>query len=183
MGNGDVSGFVRKTLRFARWRVAAARHTALFAALLAACPAATLAQGTRAASFSVGMRQLEYVDAIDGGRHLALTVFYPAVGRLAAARFGMPFFANLELYKDAEPAFDGTKRPLVMFSHGRGSNGLYYAWFGEFLASRGYIVATQPDCGSFRFRPTLPSAPPTPRRRPRTTPNSRRSISPTPSLK
>ena len=31
--------------------------------------------------------------------------------------------------------------PLVVFSHGRGSNGLYYAWFAEFLASRGYIVA------------------------------------------
>lgn len=28
-----------------------------------------------------------------------------------------------------------------MFSHGRGSNGLYYAWFAEFLASHGYIVA------------------------------------------
>ena len=53
----------------------------------------------------------------------------------------MPFFANLNLYKDAEPALDEVKRPLVMFSHGRGSNGLYYAWFGEFLASRGYIVA------------------------------------------
>src|SRR5262249_49682178 len=29
----------------------------------------------------------------------------------------------------------------IMFSHGRGSNGLYYAWFAEFLASHGYIVA------------------------------------------
>ncbi|HKF07313.1 MAG TPA: prolyl oligopeptidase family serine peptidase [Xanthobacteraceae bacterium] len=53
----------------------------------------------------------------------------------------MPFFTGLELYKDAEPASDATKRPLVMFSHGRGSNGLYYAWFAEFLAARGYIVA------------------------------------------
>ena len=53
----------------------------------------------------------------------------------------MPFFANLELHKDAEAAFDGTTRPLVMFSHGRGSNGLYYAWFAEALAARGYIVA------------------------------------------
>jgi predicted dienelactone hydrolase len=32
------------------------------------------------------------------------------------------------------------KRPLVMFSHGRGSNGLQYAWFAEYLAARGYIV-------------------------------------------
>jgi predicted dienelactone hydrolase len=28
-----------------------------------------------------------------------------------------------------------------MFSHGRGSNGLYYAWFAEYLASHGYNVA------------------------------------------
>jgi predicted dienelactone hydrolase len=28
-----------------------------------------------------------------------------------------------------------------MFSHGRGSNGLYYAWFAQYLAARGYIVA------------------------------------------
>jgi len=141
MGNDDVPGFIRKSLLFAQRGAAAARHTALFATLLAASPAATLAQGTHAASFPVGMRQLEYIDANEGGRHLALTVFYPAVGSPAAPRFVMPFFANLNLYKDAEPAFDGAKRPLVMFSHGRGSNGLYYAWFGEFLASRGYIVA------------------------------------------
>jgi predicted dienelactone hydrolase len=141
MGNDDMPGFIRKSIRFAcRRGTAAARYAALFAMLLAASPAATLAQGTHAASFPAGMRQLEFIDAQDGGRHLALTVFYPALGR-AAARFVMPFFANLDLYKDAEPAFDGGKRPLVMLSHGRGSNGLYYAWFGEFLASRGYIVA------------------------------------------
>ena len=29
----------------------------------------------------------------------------------------------------------------MMFSHGRGSNGLYYAWFAELLASHGYVVA------------------------------------------
>src|SRR5262249_40158209 len=141
MGNDDVRGFIRKSFLFAQRRAAAARHRALFAALLAAAPAARRAQATPAASFPVGMRQVEYMDAQEGGRHLALTVFYPATGSRAGARFVMPFFANLDLYKDAEPAFDGIKRPLVMFSHGRGSNGLYYAWFGEFLASRGYIVA------------------------------------------
>jgi predicted dienelactone hydrolase len=126
MGNDDVPGVIKSFL---------------FATLLAASPAATLAQGTHPASFPVGMRQLEYIDPHEGGRHLALAVFYPAIGSPAAARFVMPFFANLDLYEDAEPAFDGGKRPLVIFSHGRNSNGLYYAWFGEFLASRGYIVA------------------------------------------
>jgi predicted dienelactone hydrolase len=115
---------------------AAVARLCVLCAMLA-YPSVTLAQGT-----PVGMRQLEFVDAQGGDRHLALTVFYPAALRdRSATRFVMPFFANLNLYKDAEPTFDGATRPLVMFSHGRGSNGLYYAWFGEALASRGYIVA------------------------------------------
>jgi predicted dienelactone hydrolase len=115
-----------------------ARIAALSAALLATAPAASWAQTS--ASFPVGLRQLEYV--ADGQRHLAVSMFYPATVRArSAARFVMPFFTGLELYKDAEPASDAAKRPLVMFSHGRGSNGLYYAWFAEFLAARGYIVA------------------------------------------
>ena len=87
MGKDDMPGFI------ARRGAAAARYTALFATLLAASPAATLAQGTRTASFPVGMRQLEYIDPHEGGRHLALTVFYPTIGSPAAARFVMPFFA------------------------------------------------------------------------------------------
>ncbi len=115
-----------------------ARLAALGATLVALAPAATFAQ-TNAPS-PVGLKQLEYL--AEGNRHLALTMFYPAAVRdRSAARFVMPFFTNLELYKDAEPAFNGVKRPLVMFSHGRGSNGLYYAWFAEFLAARGYVVA------------------------------------------
>ena len=31
--------------------------------------------------------------------------------------------------------------PVVFFSHGAGGNASVYAWFGEFLAARGYIVA------------------------------------------
>src|SRR5262245_21143489 len=119
------------------------RVAALACALLAASPAATLAQGTQgSATFPVGIRELDYIDPHEGGRHLTLRVFYPAAIReRSATPFAMPFFTKLDLYKDAEPAFGGSKHPLVMFSHGRGSNGLYYAWFAEFLAARGYIVA------------------------------------------
>src|SRR5262249_57388380 len=97
----------------------AAGRGAWWGAVLGGPPAATLAQGTPAASFPVGMRQVEYMDAQEGGRHLALTVFYPATGSRAGARFVMPFFANLDLYKDAEPAFDGIKRPLLISSYAR----------------------------------------------------------------
>jgi predicted dienelactone hydrolase len=135
MHNRHVPAFIRTFLLLVHDRAAVARLSVLCAML--AFPSVTLAQGT-----PVGMQQLEFTDAQDGGRHLALAVFYPAALRdRSAARFVMPFFANLNLYKDAEPAIDGAKCPLVMFSHGRGSNGLYYAWFAEALASRGYIVA------------------------------------------
>ena len=121
-----------------RW-VAAAVVT-LACALAAAWPRATAAQGAPpAASHPVGIRQLEFVDQ---GRHLALAVFYPAVVRdRAAVPLVMPFFDKLKSYRDVEVASEGAPFPLVVFSHGRGSNGLYYSWFAEFLASRGYIVA------------------------------------------
>ena len=125
-----------------RLRVASAgiAIAALLGAVPAAAPITALAQV--APGFPVGIRQVEYVDAQQGGRYLALWLFYPAaIDERSATPFVMPFFTNLQLYKDAEPAPEDARRPLVMFSHGRGSNGLYYAWFAEFLAARGYIVA------------------------------------------
>jgi predicted dienelactone hydrolase len=104
--------------------------------------AAAQAQIAPAAGYPVGMRQLEYVDSSGGGRHLAFAIFYPAAPvDSGAAPYHMTFFSNLHLHVGAPIVSDDLKRPLVMFSHGAGSNGLYYAWFGEYLASRGYIVA------------------------------------------
>jgi predicted dienelactone hydrolase len=89
--------------------------------------------------YPVGIRQIEF---LDGDRHLALVVFYPAdVPNGSSPNFNLPFFVNLHLYKDAQIAGAAAKYPLVMFSHGRGSNPLQYAWFAETLASHGYIVA------------------------------------------
>ena len=143
MRNHDVPGFIRKFLLSVHRRAVAAHRAFLCATLLPASPAATLAQSPQGgASFPVGIRELEYIDPHEGGRHLTLSVFYPAAIReRPAAPFVMPFFTKLNLYKDAEPAFGTSKHALVMFSHGRGSNGLYYAWFAEFLAAHGYIVA------------------------------------------
>jgi predicted dienelactone hydrolase len=95
-----------------------------------------------AALYPVGTTQMEYTDPLEGGRHLAFALFYPAAPlATAASPYKMTFFINLHLFVDAPIAGDKLKRPLVMFSHGAGSNGLYYAWFGEYLASHGYIVA------------------------------------------
>jgi predicted dienelactone hydrolase len=87
---------------------------------------------------AVGIRQIEFKD---GQRRLALTMFYPARHETTAKPFVMPFYSNVNVLQNARPDFGDSRRPLVMFSHGRGSNALSYAWFGEYLAGRGYIVA------------------------------------------
>jgi predicted dienelactone hydrolase len=106
-----------------------------------AWPALALAQDMlRAAPYPVGMTQLEWVEPSDG-RPLNLMLIYPAAPATGAAPFKMFLTSNLHLYKDAPVISDGLKHPLVMFSHGAGGNGSGYAWFGEYLASHGYLVA------------------------------------------
>jgi predicted dienelactone hydrolase len=114
------------------------------AVLPAALVASLLASATAAAAepvYPVGLRQVEFTDRHYGVRTLTLAVFYPAKVDQAAKPSMLPFFVGLDLYRDAEIAPADAKRPLVMFSHGRGSNPLYYAWFAQALAARGYIVA------------------------------------------
>ena len=111
------------------------RH-ALFALLVASLFASP---GFAAAEppYPVGLKQIEFTD---GERQLALAMFYPAALSDSSAKpTGLPFFTNLHLYRDA--GLGEGRHPLVMLSHGRGSNPLQYAWFAETLASQGYIVA------------------------------------------
>ena len=97
--------------------------------------------GAHPAVYAVGVKQVGFVDP-HTGRRLAMAVFYPAVVKEGSDRaMVVPFFIHLHLYKDAPMAFDGAKHPLVIFSHGRGSNPFSYAWFAEFMASHGYVVA------------------------------------------
>jgi predicted dienelactone hydrolase len=114
------------------------RHS-LLATLLAFLIAASVAPAPAAsdAPYPVGLRQIEFTD---GDRHIALAMFYPAtLSDKSLTPTGLPFFTNLHLYRDAELS-EGCF-PLVMLSHGRGSNPLQYAWFAETLAGQGYIVA------------------------------------------
>ena len=108
-------------------------------AALAANPVAEAALPT--ALYPVGMTQVEFTDPAEGGRPLDFMLIYPAAPDTAATPFKIFLSTNLHLYKDAPAVEDGLKHPLVMFSHGAGGNGSLYAWFGEYLASHGYIVA------------------------------------------
>jgi predicted dienelactone hydrolase len=105
-------------------------------------PASAMAQAALpTALYPVGMTQLEFVDPAEGGRPLDLMMIYPAAPAVGSASFKVFLATNLHLHKDAPIVSDGLKRPLVMFSHGAGGNGSVYAWFGEYLASHGYLVA------------------------------------------
>lgn len=88
------------------------------------------------APYPVGLKQIEFTD---GERQIALAMFYPATPAAAAEPTGLPFFTNLHLHHDAPRA--AGRHPLVMLSHGRGSNPLQYAWFAQALAAQGYVVA------------------------------------------
>ena len=90
---------------------------------------------------SRGTVQVEFIDPADGGRPLDYMLIYPAAPDSAATPFKIFLSTNLHLYMGAPIVADGLKRPLVMFSHGAGGNGSGYAWFGEYLASHGYLVA------------------------------------------
>jgi predicted dienelactone hydrolase len=114
------------------------------AALLCAVLASVVGGATKAAMTTpppVGFRQMEFTDAASG-RRLAFALFYPAAPSAAARTpFKMPFAINVRVFKDAEPALGAEKHPLVVFSHGRGSNPLLYVWFAQLLAEHGYVVA------------------------------------------
>jgi len=92
-------------------------------------------------SYPVGMTQIEYSDPTQGDRPLNYMLIYPAAPDIAATLFKVFLSTKLRLYKDAPIVSDGLKHPLVVFSHGAGGNGSGYAWFGQYLASHGYLVA------------------------------------------
>lgn len=105
---------------------------------LAAWPA--LAQELPEARYQAGMIQVQYADPEDG-RLLNYMLIYPAAPEPGAEPVKIFLASNLQLYLDAPFAADGKKHPLVIFSHGAGGNASGYAWFGQYLAERGYIVA------------------------------------------
>jgi predicted dienelactone hydrolase len=70
-----------------------------------------------------------------------LAVFYPAIRPGESVEpFRLPFVVNVHIYADAA-IVDNAEHPLIMLSHGRGSDAWQYAWFAEQLAAHGFIVA------------------------------------------
>ncbi len=92
-------------------------------------------------TYPVGVAQIEYVTATDH-RPMWMAMFYPAALKdPSASQFHVPFTINLRFYTDVPFVGDGAKHPLIMLSHGRGSDAWQYVWLAQALASHGYIVA------------------------------------------
>jgi predicted dienelactone hydrolase len=120
----------------------ASLYLALGLSGLVVSPAHTLAQSVLPNTlYRVGMTMVEFRVPAEGDRPLDYLLIYPANPDPASVPFKMFMYTNLHLYKDAPVVSDGLRRPLVIFSHGAGGNGSGYAWFGEYLAAHGYIVA------------------------------------------
>jgi hypothetical protein len=127
---------------FIRFLISVTVYLGLIYGGLLASPTNALAQSELpTALYPVGMTMVEFVDPAEGGRPLDYMLIYPAAPDRAATPFKIFLANDLHLYKDAPVVADGLRRPLVIFSHGAGGNGSGYAWFGEYLASHGYLVA------------------------------------------
>lgn len=119
------------------------------AARLAPAAAAPASLGAHA----VGVTRVEVPDP-EGFRRLTVEVWYPAAAPadgppvvyeiealgLVAARIG----SIASAHRDVPPLRSEGPRPLVLFSHGRGSTRFANASLSEVLASHGYVVAA-PD--------------------------------------
>ncbi len=140
-GFADMRSVCSGQNRFTRFVFGVPAWFAIMCYGLVAGPTSAFAQSVLPTTlYPVGMTQVEYVDSADG-RPLDYMLIYPAAPVTTAAPFRVFLSTNLHLYKDSPIVVDGLKHPLVMFSHGAGGNGSGYAWFGEYLASHGYLVA------------------------------------------
>ena len=74
------------------------------------------------------MKQIEFTD---GDRHIALAMFYPAALADNSADADRPALLHQSASPQGRRAGARASYPLVMLSHGRGSNPLQYAWFAR----------------------------------------------------
>jgi predicted dienelactone hydrolase len=103
--------------------------------------------------FPVGRRTFSLVDAVRGGRRLAVDLWYPAAPSDAQPSIYQVFpgveFAGATAQHDA-PALGGPF-PLILLSHGRTGMRLSYSLVCEALAARGAIVVSADHPGDTLF--------------------------------
>ena len=100
----------------------------------------------------IGIKKLSFTDegrAFEGEpRLLETVVWYPAAKDAHAEKISHKIWKVRNAAKDASIEAKDTKLPLILFSHGYGGNPYSNSWFAEYLAERGYIVASVKHCGN-----------------------------------
>jgi predicted dienelactone hydrolase len=81
--------------------------------------------------YTVGTRNMTFVDENRDAREVDVTVRYPAV----------------EAGEDALPDLSNAPYPLILYSHGHGGNRLELAYLTRHLASHGFVVAAMEQKG------------------------------------
>ncbi len=82
-------------------------------------------------------------------RRLPLSVWYPAAGASAAARYAiLPGLAVPAIAVGDRPAVAPGRHPVVIFSHGSGASRLTSWWLTETLASHGFVVIAPDHVGN-----------------------------------
>ena len=125
------------------------RRTRLLGLLLVLFAGGNLAHAD--AVYKVGVSTRDFIPAGPydwrGARThtLRVTIWYPAAAEAheEAQWVGPPvvkFFSAGNAAPDAAPA-PGSRRPLILLSHGAGGTALGFAWLGTALAARGFIAA------------------------------------------
>ena len=122
------------------------------AVILAACASACAGTQREAESQPlVGRTIRDYVDETrarwmgSGARPLSVIVWYPAAVGSVESEWLLgspdnPLFRLERSAVDAPVKPLGSKRPLVLLSHGTGGSAAMLAWLGEALARAGYVV-------------------------------------------
>ena len=123
------------------------------AVLLATCASACAGPQRGAESRPlVGRTTRDYVDETrtrwtgSGPRPLSVIVWYPAAIGSVESDWLLgpptdPLFRLGRSAANAPVAPPGSRRPLVLLSHGTGGSAAMLAWFGETLVRAGYVVA------------------------------------------
>lgn len=101
---------------------------------------------------AIGFTELTFTDttrAYEGkSRNVDLVIWYPIESTKQQAKIAHGIWQIINAKKNAPLFPHDEKLPLVLFSHGYSGEPYGYSWFAEYLASRGYIVASVKHSGN-----------------------------------
>lgn len=119
---------------------------------------------------ALGITEVCFVDEsrkfVNSPRPLEVTIWYPTEESTFVQKLEFGIWKIKGAIRDAAILSDDKKVPLILFSHGYGANQWVNTWFAEYLAVRGFMVASVKHYGN-SFRNMIPEVCARPWNRPR----------------